>query len=68
MPNHENYLRRKHLWIYDCDNNFMRSLFAFRYELLTVANQKQSKSLGDLLEMVSSLVTNRNAFAFTFNA
>lgn len=32
---------------------FMSFLFTYRYELLTVANQKQSKSLGDLLEMVS---------------
>lgn len=31
----------------------MSLLFTCRYELLTVANQKQSKSLGDLLEMVS---------------
>lgn len=35
------------------DNNFMTFLFTYRYELLNVS-QKQSKSLGDLLEMVSS--------------
>lgn len=38
--------------------NFLPRLFTFRYELLTVANQKQSKSLGDLLEMVSGLLIN----------
>lgn len=39
-------------------SNFLPCLFTFRYELLTVANQKQSKSLGDLLEMVSGLLIN----------
>lgn len=36
------------------DNNFMMFLFTYRYELLNVSSHKQSKSLGDLLEMVSS--------------
>lgn len=49
-----NEMRLHDLWA--SDSNFVFFLlFTFRYELLTVGNQKQSKSLGDLLEMVSEL-------------
>lgn len=33
--------------------SFYVDLFIYRYETLNVVGQKQSKSLGDLLEMVS---------------